>query len=344
MMPVHTSDSLIPKKNSLVVCAGTITCYKVSDMGSGFVLFKDLFEGGLSCNTPGKTWEEELQVYLDSYFNEKKPMPSYVRVAQQKKGAFIGGVATVPVKGHLGVNHPEEKPSEIEEESQYKLAIINSINDARALKRPLFLQPLGIGVYGWDSKKAATLFAESIILADPNNEIDITIPIYNQSAHSADQVFKETFNQVMTKMLKEELSKKEEPKKEESKKEKPKKKKPKKEKPKKEKFSNKKILMAIVQELINNIENKAGTRKTSWNSASKIKILKQIQDSIKSEKKLDSDSDQYQDYIQKIMEACKIKRNPVHFWKKPDSVEEYKKLLEKHKILYSPKPNLKSNN
>jgi hypothetical protein len=341
-MPVETSNNLQPKEGSLVVCAGTITTKKAQDMGKGFKLFQDLFKGGLSCNTPGKTWEEELQVHLNKYFKNNTEMPPYVRVAQ--KDTFIGGVATVPKKGVKGLSDNKKKPTEEEEKSQYKLAVINAINDAKELKRPLFLQPLGIGGYGWDAKEAADLFAEAILIGDPNNEVEIIVPIYSQKEKSADQVFKEALNNTLSKTpgripSLDKSKKAEEP-----------------EPPKQKEDAlpplsshlgvtedekdDKDILIAIVKQLISNIETAAKPRVTYWNSASKVNTLKGIQKSIE-DKSPTAGSDEYQEFVQEIMEACKIKRNPIQFWKQPDSVGEYKKLLAEHNIEYTPKTKLK---
>ncbi|MFI4918815.1 MAG: hypothetical protein ACHP65_04600 [Legionellales bacterium] len=191
-MPFYTPTKAQPKQNSLIVCAGTVTCAQVSGMGSGFVVFKNQFRSNVSCNDHAGGWNNELQILLDQYHAQAASMPPYVRIAEQD--GYIGGVATVPYfSGNKGLSFDEYLNMGAREEafrSQYKLAVKQAILDAKELGRPLFLQPLGIGVYGWKPEAAAKLFAEAIMEADPKDEVDLTIPIFDPAPNSNDARFK----------------------------------------------------------------------------------------------------------------------------------------------------------
>lgn len=350
-MPFQTPNNMQPKKNSLVVCAGTVTCSTVSQMGSGFLLFHKLFDKNCSCTNYQGGWRAELQLALDSYFKSKKAMPAYVRIASQN--TFIGGVATVPVRaGNTGLNH-EQLLNNSERENilkaQYKSAVQQAVLDAKSLQRPLFLQPLGIGVYGWKPKEAAHLFAEAILEADPTDEIDITVPIYQTTPGSNDQIFKEAFidemakkgrNPAIEKKAVVELKKEslespidnKQPRALHSEKIKAK---SKSDTNKPTPKSDKNILSGIVGTLINNIENKNGGRWTSGANSEKIAQLNAIQESINKQKELSISSKEYQHYLQEIKSICEIKRNPLHFWHTPDSVDEYLDLLKENNIEFT---------
>ncbi|KTD22753.1 Uncharacterised protein [Legionella lansingensis] len=182
-MPVQTQSYTIPAKSrSLIVCAGTVTCRNVSEMGSGFTVFKTYFNQHKHVNGKG-TWEDALNGLLAKFHRIEQEMPSYVRLAEQD--GYIGGVGTVPVRGAKGLTFKEFSNDKEREQAfigQYKKAVRDAIADAKELQRPLYIQPLGIGVYGWDPELAATLFAETIRDADPNNEVDITIPIFGENS------------------------------------------------------------------------------------------------------------------------------------------------------------------
>jgi hypothetical protein len=187
-MPIQfVSSDIKPQPNSLVVCAGTITCTTVVQMGSGFMLFKNLFNK--------KTlWKDSLQGILDRFHNGKEVMPSYILVAAEN--GYLGAVATVPVKSTKGLGF-EKFSNKIEQElafiMQYKEAVRLAVFDAIKLNRPLFIQPLGIGVYGWEPEQAAGLFVEAIKEADPNSLVDIRIPLFDSKELSKDQRFKNEF-------------------------------------------------------------------------------------------------------------------------------------------------------
>ncbi|KTC84621.1 MULTISPECIES: hypothetical protein [Legionella] len=200
-MPFATTTRIEPKENSLIVCAGTVTCSSVSAMGSGFMVFKRFFNKNIHQNNISGGWQEALQHILDSYHGGQEEMPAYVRIAQQD--SYLGGVATVPfIAGGTGltfekISTPAEKEKRFKE--QYKRAVEEAVIDAKKLRRPLFLQPLGIGVYGWDAKEAAEIVVEAVCEADPNDEVELTIPIFNPSPGSANELFKETFTAEMAK-------------------------------------------------------------------------------------------------------------------------------------------------
>ena len=176
-MPLHTPIKGKPSGNQLVVCAGTVTCQSVSSMYSGFIVFKQQFKSDT-------TWTSVLQQALDGYHKNGKTLAPYMHIAKADK--LVGGVATVPVFNGKDLN-PSKKTTQQE---QYKNAIRGAIEDALGLGRPLFIQPLGIGVYGWDPVIAAGLFADVITELDPRGDLDITIPIFDNSPLSKDSLFK----------------------------------------------------------------------------------------------------------------------------------------------------------
>lgn len=200
-MPTVTSTNLEPKKGSLIVCAGTVTCTSVASMGSGFMVFKKYFVDNIHYKDLAGGWQAALQELLDNYHQRKEEMPPYVRLAKQDN--YIGGVATVPYKaGNLGLtiaSSSDFKEREKNFKEQYKAAIKGAVLDAKELQRPLFLQPLGIGVYGWNAEDAARMFSEAICEADLKDQVDITIPIFNPQPGSKDELFRETLSVEMAK-------------------------------------------------------------------------------------------------------------------------------------------------
>lgn len=180
-------DFAQPKPGSLVVCAGTVTCGDVLSMGAGFLAFKATF--------PGSSWWNHLQeklitprrlkdnLSIDKDIRKTIKIPSYLSNIA-KNGTLIGSVATVP---YLRQNNPILLNNEISAREQYKDAVRGAVKEAQQLGRPLYIQPLGIGVYGWDPELAATLFYEVFQeldiegRKDIKNKIDITIPIYDVS-------------------------------------------------------------------------------------------------------------------------------------------------------------------
>ena len=169
-----------PPANSLVVCAGSVTCATVRSMGAGFTVFKDTFGHQGS-------WVDRLQQHLDDHHKQIKEMPVYLAsIATQDKDNLIGGIATVPKYTEI----PDRIP-------QYKAAVRGAIREAQSLGRPLFIQPIGIGVYHWEPEKAAKLFAEVIKDEDPLGALSITIPIFDNRSKSSDMRFKAAFMQEM---------------------------------------------------------------------------------------------------------------------------------------------------
>ncbi len=193
-MPVKFASRFInPQPRSLVVCAGTVTCSTVEQMGSGFLLFKKLFDQNKHVDYSDQTWTKALQLHLDKFFNREAKMPSYMRIAEQNE--YIGAIATVPMLSGPGLSF--ENFSDLEQEvafiKQYKEAVRLAVLDAIELNRPLFIQPLGIGVYGWEPEKAAGLFLEAFKDADPKGLVDITIPLFDLTTLSKDRRFQKEF-------------------------------------------------------------------------------------------------------------------------------------------------------
>lgn len=176
-----------PPEHALVVCAGTVTCANVEAMGSGFNLFKQYFDQDLHSNpTRSKGWIADLNQKLTGY-RYGRELPLYCQIARQ--GTYIGGIATVAcLKNGYPITPNQQKMSQGDLEEQYKTAVRQAIQDAIQLQRPLYIQPLGIGVYGWEPSLAATLFGE--VLAEFQNTIgQVLIPLYNQHEHSPDRKF-----------------------------------------------------------------------------------------------------------------------------------------------------------
>ncbi len=166
-------------------------------MGAGFTVFKEHFDKNLHYeNLPGG-WIAALQLQLDNFHQQKQEMPAYIRLAKQDN--YLGGIATVPDKfGHKGLTFAKTI-TEQDLQAQYKAAIRGAIRDALLVQRPLFIQPLGIGVYGWDPELAATFFAEVICQTDSKAELDISIPIFNPTPGSNNEKFKLRFASEMQK-------------------------------------------------------------------------------------------------------------------------------------------------
>lgn len=178
-----------PPEHALIVCAGTVTCSTVQEMASGFSLFKQYFDQDLPSNTESeKGWIASFNQHLTGYKYGRK-LPLYCQIARQD--TYIGGIATVAcIQGQYAISPTHQKLSQSSLEEQYKSAVREAVKDAIQLQRPLYIQPLGIGVYGWHPSLAATLFGE--VLAEfQTTAIDIHIPIYDQADHSADRQFAE---------------------------------------------------------------------------------------------------------------------------------------------------------
>jgi hypothetical protein len=176
-----------PPEHALVVYAGTVTCANVEAMGSGFNLFKQYFDQDLHSNpTRSKGWIADLNQKLTGYRYGRK-LSLYCQIARQ--GTYIGGIATVAcLKNGHPITPTQQKMSQGDLEEQYKTAVRLAIQDAIQLQRPLYIQPLGIGVYGWEPSLAATLFGE--VLAEFQNTAgQVLIPLYDQHEHSPDRKF-----------------------------------------------------------------------------------------------------------------------------------------------------------
>jgi hypothetical protein len=102
-------------------------------------------------------------------------------------------------------------------------------------------------------------------------------------------------------------------------------------------------LREIVHQLIENI-TQGINRNTKVEKHPKIEMLSGIENELK--KRIDEIlSDNMQnEFIQRIMTACEKKRNPIHFWATPHSVNEFKKLLDDKGINYPDKSSAPNKN
>ncbi|MCA0403692.1 MAG: hypothetical protein LCH30_07815 [Proteobacteria bacterium] len=180
----QSGNMLTPKDpNTLVVCAGTIGD-SVDGMGSGFNYFKNLF--GFN-NNPKPAWVATLNTELQKQKKYSSITP-YIRLIEPTLGYYCGGVATVDM-----LTFGQAQPT-CAQKVHYKQAVTSAMKDALALKRILYLQPLGIGIYGWEPKLAAQLFFESYNELKQKypelGNLQIQIPIYDSSPASKDSIFK----------------------------------------------------------------------------------------------------------------------------------------------------------
>jgi hypothetical protein len=196
-MPYETQFNATPVKG-LLVCAGTVTSENVTQMGAGFNLFKTTFK------TSRQEWEGALNLRLADFHENNADMPPYMCLVQQ--GELIGAVATVPLRHSRGLKQ-QTKMTDEEFKSQYKEAIRGALKDAQERKITLYIQPLGIGVYGWQPKLAASLFVEVIQEVDPMHELTVCIILFDDRANSNDQKFKAYFDKKLPLNDKEKLLK-----------------------------------------------------------------------------------------------------------------------------------------
>ncbi len=184
-----------PKKDDYIVCAGTVTENSVDGMSSGFDVFKTEFG---FYDDPQPPWVDAVNQKIAAYNKKSSSMPAFQEVNYNSKS---GGIATVPALHNDGSvkNHCNTRKTADE---QYKDAIRDAIAGARAASQPLYIQPLGIGVYNWPADKAALLFAE-VIEEDQkkfgvSSPLDIKIPIYltnNTTTDKNNQLFYQTLTQ-----------------------------------------------------------------------------------------------------------------------------------------------------
>lgn len=182
-------NMLAPKdSNTLVVCAGTISADSVEYMGYGFNYFKNLF-GFYGNSTPiwvttlNNEFSKLISVPIENRINFINP---YIRLIEPNPHYnYCGGVATVDM---LAVG---QDPSDAQK-VQYKKAVKLAIIDALVLRKTLYLQPLGIGSYGWSPTLAAQLFFESyneLKREYPGvSSLQIEIPIFDSASN--DGIFK----------------------------------------------------------------------------------------------------------------------------------------------------------
>lgn len=327
-MPVRTiaAKSTGPKENSLIVCAGTVTCQTVAGMGSGFLAFKKLFNQNLSVDDSEDGWQAVLNRHLADYHSQKSAMPAYIRLAQQ--GSYLGAVATVPVKGGKSLTletFSSDTARDKAHQQQYRETVAQAIKDALKLDRPLYIQPLGIGVYGWDPKEAAKFFAEMIIENDPEDHLDISIPIFVTSPSSNDIKFEQALAEELKhqrplvgttqpqSQKKTDVSKPtEQSKTAES---------------KSPLSENQQKLSAIIKRLINNIKTKQGNRWTSGTGSQKVQALRDIRDKLQSTSS-EEWGEKESEFLLETLKICEQKRSFFHFWATPESVTEFKALLK----------------
>lgn len=332
-MPVRTiaSKSTGPQENSLIVCAGTVTCTNVAGMGSGFLAFKKFFNQNLSVSDSLGGWQAILNRHLAAYHSQEAPMPAYIRLAQQD--SYIGAVATVPVKGGKGLTLEKFSNSEARDKDhkqQYRQAVTQAIKDALALNRPLYIQPLGIGVYGWAPEEAAKLFAEMIIENDPEDQLDISIPIFDTSPSSRDM----KFEQALAKELKHQRPLVETTQSQSQKKTGVSKPRYQTEQSNKTTESKRPLsanqiqLSAIIERLIGNIESKQGNRWTSGKGSQKVQALKDVKKKLQSTPS-EEWGEKESEFLLETLRICEQKRSFFHFWATPESVTEFKTLLKK---------------
>lgn len=103
-------------------------------------------------------------------------------------------------------------------------------------------------------------------------------------------------------------------------------------------LESKQDLVSIISTLIDNITKGSEGRLTSSSEHKKIVELKRIRDELQKTEPQKTQND----YLHEIMDACKIKRNPIHFWAEPHSVNEFTKLLTKNNIAFPEPPALKN--
>ena len=88
-------------------------------------------------------------------------------------------------------------------------------------------------------------------------------------------------------------------------------------------------LINIVSILIKNISEGAGGRYTSSTDHKKVSDLKSILNTLKTKEESGKTQNEY---VREILDVCKIKRNSMHFWATPHSVDEFKALLKENKM------------
>lgn len=183
------SSQDLPEEGAIIVCAGTVTCRNVSHMGAGFSVFKKYFHDDIAYDSNENSWQTVLNHRLYDFFHAKQPMPAFQLIAKSER--YLGGVATVPyLSGNVGLDPSRPSPTSTELDEDYLSAVKGAVETALKLKRPLYLQPLGIGVYGWTGEKGGVLFAKGIKACDPNNSLSISIPLFRMEPGSNDQLFK----------------------------------------------------------------------------------------------------------------------------------------------------------
>ena len=170
--------------NHYVVCAGTKHLWNVGQMGAGFNVFKQMFGYNENSQVP---WAQQLNRILQT---GPENAPAFMDV---EYGNNKGGIASVP-----------RYDARIDQDADYKKAVREAIEGARkANKKDLSIQPLGIGLYGWDPERAATLFHEAIEAdkkANPGNPVDIHIPIHQDRDNPEQNEKNQAFQDELTRL------------------------------------------------------------------------------------------------------------------------------------------------
>lgn len=86
-------------------------------------------------------------------------------------------------------------------------------------------------------------------------------------------------------------------------------------------------LFLSIERIISNIENKSAGRWISGIGSKKTKLLRTIQDQLLEN---DGKSHDMSFFLKETMAICQIKRNPLHFWSTPKSVDEFSILAKEH--------------
>jgi hypothetical protein len=295
-MAYRTIPSSKIQGKALLVCAGTVTCETVAGMAAGFSLFKREFRGATPYNEGYTTWEAALQKAIDEFRGQEnsEPMPAYLPVA--KKGELIGGVATVPYYGtkKIGLAPSIETPTDDQLKEQYKEAIRGALAHAKELDCPLIIQPLGIGVYGWEPRVAAQLMHEVINEVDADHSLNVSILIYDPRPNSNDIQFQNELKTLMGEKLEVPIEAQK--------------------------------LSVVIDTLIGNITS-CKYRNTSGTDSDKVKQLIALKGKI-----TNSDPQSILEYIQAIRRVCEQKRHWWNFWTSPKSVNEFDLLLKSNDL------------
>ena len=323
----NSDDHATPKvtDKALLVCAGTVTVNTEPDMGAGFVVFKELFDSY-------PDWQVDHDDLLERYRRGKDLMPPFVEVRAHpldQQSQLMGGIATVPdrAKGYpLHSNQQHDFYAAELLEAQYQAAVEAALLAAQKYNVPLFIQPLGIGEYGWEPLVAARLFHAAIQKIDPLHQLKITIPLHDVSPDSSDQQFGKRLQELYNMPVPvaapasaspqifdapySHLAKQTQAPYQASKTD----------------LSKLQTLKALVDVLIIGIEIRAGKNTHSKIAKRKLELLSSMS------KTLGESPVELTAAIKAVSDICKIRRHPFHFWGKTKSTQEFSKLLHLNRL------------